>query len=624
MHYVILPPRYTVAGTEYTLPAVSDGVFADARFRVEEARETRGEGLLLLARTYTNVSGGPLSFQGALYVQTAFVPDHYVIPAVSYNGNPFGTDREPKGLSCDGAPWVFSYERTAIPACTVSENAAAFFSLFADVREASPLCACTLQRNADGTMTHGILFPNIERPLSYTAKNHYTAAYEPTLTLGAGERVTFRACLLSGAPRFPRFATAAVEDAAMRLFRPALPVPDREALRAATLAYLDTLSLAREDGGRLIAVGAGYDEAGNVVPYPNYEIGWCGQNAMIARLFLEEYARTGERRLFDNAVALLDTWTAAFCDNGLMYVYFGEIGQADRLADTCNLGYAGAELLRAYRLAREAGVERPLWREKALGIADFMLAHAPDGNFGRAWNVTTGEMVRDGGTVGAFLIPALLEAYAETGREDYLALARRAYAFYCGRDLDGFVCTAGALDSDCVDKETSFAMLTSALMLWEVTGERAYLDGAEKAAYYFCSFMFHYDVSYPADCEFTAYNWHTAGGTAVSVTHHHMDPWGVFCVESFLKLAAATGDPLWRTRADLMFANAAQCVALGDDFVVHGKRRPRGSQNEAYFHCRWCWYPDGDPKPGMFNDWLVGWPCAFRLHAIHAYDRAGV
>lgn len=619
MDYTILPPRYTINGTEYILPA-ADGGFADARFRVEETQERRADGLLLLTRTYTNLTGAPLVFQCALYVQTAFVPGHYVIPAVSYNGNPFGTDNEPKGLSRDGAAWVFSYQRTAIPACTVSENAERFFSLFAG--ETLPPCACCLQKNADGTMTHGILWPDIERPLTYSAKNHYTEASEPTMTIGAGERVTVIACLLSGVPRFLNFATAAVEDAAMRLFRPTLPPPDREALRSATLAYLDFLADEQPNGGRLIAVGAGYDEQGNVVPYRNYEIGWCGQNAMIARLYLEEYIRTGEKRLLTDAVAVLDTWMAAFCGNGLAYVHFGEIGQDDRLADTCNLGYAGAELLRAYRLARRCGVDRPLWRAAALGIADFMLTHAPDGNFGRAWNITTGEMARDGGTIGAFLIPALAEAYVESGRQDYLDLARRAYAFYLGRDLDGFVCTAGALDSDCVDKETSFALLTAGILLFEITGERTFLDGAEKAAYYFCSFMFHFDVCYPADCEFSAYHWHTAGSTAVSVTHHHLDPWGAFCVESFLKLAAATGNPLWRARADLMFANAAQCVALDDHTVIHGKRRPRGSQNEAYFHCRWNWSPDTEPKPGMFNDWLVGWPCAFRLHAIHAYDRA--
>lgn len=621
-NYTLLPPQYTLHGVTCTLPQ-QDGAFADANFRVTQTETTLCEGLVRLTRTFYNLSPAPVEFQCALFVRTAFRPNHYVIPCVSYNGNHFGADREPKDLTCEGKPWVFSYERTGIPSCTVSENAETFFALFAsDASAASLVSSCTLLKNSDGTMTHGIHYPNVERPKSYTRKNAYTEAYEPTLSLAAGESISFDAYLLTGKPAFRNFAVAQAEDAAMRLLHPALPpVRDYEPLRRASLSFIDTLTSVREDG-KLLAIGAGFNEEGKVVHYPRYEIGWCGQNALFARLLMEECARTGDRHLLATATEILDTWMHAFRENGLMYVYYEEIGKAHAIADTCNLGYAGAELLRCYRAARALGVERPLWREKALGIADFMLVHeSPVYGFGKAWEVESGNLIDERGTVGAFIIPALLEAYAETGKGAYLAAARRSYAFYLDRDLDHFVCTAGALDSDCVDKETSFAMLVAGLMLYETTKETPYLDAAKKAAYYFCSFLYHYDVRYPADCEFTRYNWHTAGGTSVSVTHHHMDPWGAFCVESFLRLGEITGDPLWQARADLMFANAVQCVAVDDTLIIHGKVRPLGSQNEAYFQCRWYWDTEKEPIPGMMNDWLVAWPCAFRLHAIHAYDK---
>ena len=46
---------------------------------------------------------------------------------------------------------------------------------------------------------------------------------------------------------------------------------------------------------------------------------------------------------------------------------------------------------------------------------------------------------------------------------------------------------------------------------------------------------------------------------------------------------------------------------------VYGLLRPVGSQNEAVFHCRWG-FDRG--KRGQLNNWLVAWPCAFRLSVL--------
>ena len=45
---------------------------------------------------------------------------------------------------------------------------------------------------------------------------------------------------------------------------------------------------------------------------------------------------------------------------------------------------------------------------------------------------------------------------------------------------------------------------------------------------------------------------------------------------------------------------------------VNGSVRPVGSQNEAFFNCRW----EHNAGELRFNDWLVAWPCAFRLETL--------
>ena len=66
-----------------------------------------------------------------------------------------------------------------------------------------------------------------------------------------------------------------------------------------------------------------------------------------------------------------------------------------------------------------------------------------------------------------------------------------------------------------------------------------------------------------------------------------------------------------------MFNAAVQVISDGTD-EVHGRVRPRGAQNEAYFQCRWWHGPTmtADTARGNANDWLVAWMCAFRLSAI--------
>ncbi len=217
--------------------------------------------------------------------------------------------------------------------------------------------------------------------------------------------------------------------------------------------------------------------------------------------------------------------------------------------------------------------------------------------------------------MGAFLLPALIEMYRFAGEERYLACAERAFAFYDERDLRVFQCTAGALDTDCVDKETVGPLVWAAVELSDLTGNEYYRDAALRGAYYFCSFLYGYRVPCPADSDFAIYGFSSCGATAVSVQHHHLDAWGVAMVPAFERLAQWTGDLRWHLRAKSMWDCYTACVAGEDDAYVHGRRRPAGSQNEGWMHCRWNSRQD-DPRPGGMNDWLVAWPGAFRLMTL--------
>ncbi|MBO5670611.1 MAG: hypothetical protein J6S41_03595, partial [Clostridia bacterium] len=345
-----------------------------------------------------------------------------------------------------------------------------------------------------------------------------------------------------------------------------------------------------------------------------FELAWCGQNILFCRMLIEDYIRFGHKDSLEDALEILDT-RVSLCTakSGLLAAQLRDYENLDAAsADTCNMGYGAYELLRTYQTLQKIGIDKPAYLAAARGFCDFFIEHYSESyGFGKQWRLD-GTCIDEGGSIGGFVIPALVKLYSMTKEEKYLALAETSMRFYMERDLEKFVCTAGALDTCCVDKETAFPFIVSGVMLYEVTQNKTYLDYAEMAAYYFTSWMFHYDPAYAADSEIREYDVTVKGLTSVSAQHHHLDMYAGIVVPYLRTLAELTGDEKWRIRADMMWRAVTQYIGDGE-LVIHGVTRPVGSQNEALFHCRWGF---GDGKRGQLNDWLVAWPCAFRLSVL--------
>ncbi|MBQ8369230.1 MAG: hypothetical protein IJY35_04570, partial [Clostridia bacterium] len=345
-----------------------------------------------------------------------------------------------------------------------------------------------------------------------------------------------------------------------------------------------------------------------------FELAWCGQNILFSRMLIEDWAQFGHRENLDAALEILDT-RAQLCtaENGLLAAQLRDYENLNAAsADTCNMGYGAYEFLRCWARLKELGIDRPAYFEAGKGLCDFFCENWSDEyGFGKQWRLD-GTLLDGGGTIGGFVICAFAKLYELTKDEKYLAMADKSLRFYMERDVDKFTCTAGALDTTCVDKETSQPFVISGILLYQLTGEKYYLTCAEKAAYYFTSWMYHYDPVYAPDSDKVKYGMSFKGLTSVSAQHHHLDPYAGLMVPYLCKLAELTGNEQWKIRAEMMERAVMQLIGDGER-KIHGVVRPVGSQNEAYFHCRWGFE---DKEKGVINDWLVAWPCAFRLSII--------
>ncbi|MBD3940192.1 hypothetical protein IF188_00575 [Microbacterium sp. NEAU-LLC] len=583
-------------------------------------------------------------------IETTFTPDYTMVPGISYDGNGWGDTPEYVGdRAADGTPWTWAWHRCTVPACTYSAATGQAVVLTGALDDA---VSCSLTREGD-VQRHSLLWPEVEGP-QVLHRHFWKDAYEGSME----PRRTFQAIIGGFAVDRPHLDYAPLLDFAFRYYGHAVREPfGPQRLYELSIAYTKFLWSKEADGFISINRGCGWHDditAFGKARISKYEIGWVGQSALLSLALLEEYLRSGDEDARDKALSVLDHWCRFALPNGMIRIKFSLSPEQDGVLesavekreqskqpgkelpyeeyhpefvtgadgkrifpiDACNLGGAAEHLLSAYELAERIDMPRPEYKRVALGICDFARREQkPNGQFAKAWN-PDGSVFREGGTVGCFLVPALLKAYEVTGEDEYLHSAMRAFDFYYGELLrDGYT-TAGALDTYCIDKESSSPLLISALRLYRLTGDRRFVEAAETTAWYLSTWMMHFTVQYPHGSLLHEVGIDTFGMTSVSTAHTAVDQYSLHDVLSFFELAEVTGDDQWRERALALWVGASQSISDGT-LAVRGRVRPAGSQDEAIFHTRW-----GRPVVTEFHpcEWLPAWPTAFRLEVLQTLE----
>ena len=618
----LLPPVCIENGEETIIPFAEEkdgcAVYRNADNEVTLCVKKNSDTLFYLHRTWKNTAETARSIRIAQRIMPLFESGRYLIPCVNVNGNEFGAGFEPKGLERDGKRWVFAYDRVSIPSCTLTENRDYACALFASAENTISLeSSCSIYKDEKGRFVQELSHPIAELPITYSSRDKYAEGYESFLTVAPRESISVGAYLSISIPRWENYGICDVLDTALSLYgnNENINSPTNKELWDRSIIFAKSL-ISDYKGNKGFIIGFLPDGNGGFSYRVDncFELAWCGQNILFSRMLIEDYIRFGHKDSLDDALEILDT-RVALCTakSGLLAAQLRDFENLDAAAaDTCNMGYGAYEFIRTYLTLKKIGIDKPAYLDAARGLCDFFVEHFSDNyGFGKKWRLS-GECLDEGGTIGGFVIPALVKMYEVTEDKKYLDLAERAMKLYMERDLDKFVSTAGALDTCCVDKETSFPFIVSGILLYETTKKEQYLEYAKKAAYYFTSWMFHYDPIYDASSEITEYNVTVKGLTSVSAQHHHLDMYAGIVVPYLRRLAELTGDENWRVRADMMWRAVTQYIGDGE-LQIHNVVRPIGSQNEALFHCRWGF---GAGKRGQLNDWLVAWPCAFRLSVL--------
>lgn len=544
--------------------------------------------------------------------------DFYMIPCVNYAGNSWGEGKEPKGMYRDGKPWRFAGHRSGVPAGMYGQNADVAAGLFAALDNPVGVSA-SLTKEA-GCLCMTLHFPEEESPVVYCARDCYEERPYRDKWKTEADKITLRAYLvLTG--RHAAYDYGFFLDAAWNLFSEIQePCLSREEVWRLGIEFVRKSAFFRQQGFTGFCMGLSWNGEAWEQKRDYLEIGWVGQNASLAVSLLYHSVLTKDEEAFAMGLEILDCWAErAPLSNGLFRCRFDRILQygenldnREERNDAANLYSVVVEYLEAYHLLKAVGTEREAYRDLALAVCDFAVSRQKkNGKLAKAW-YNDGVCSDEEGTVGCYLAEALCEGWKESGRREYLAAAKRAFAYYFDEYMTYGYTTAGALDTCCVDKESAIPLLRTALALYHATGQEDYVKAAEDVSYYLASWQYHYNVSFPENSVLGQIGYRTFGGTAVSVQHHHIDCYGLEICEAWKELAQLTGHGIWRERGEAVWKNSLQNISDGG-LVIKGQLRPAGSQDEGILQTRW------HTKKGDYfgvSEWLVTWNTAFRLKIL--------
>jgi hypothetical protein len=455
----------------------------------------------------------------------AYEPFFTMVPGCNYNGNGFGTFCEYDGDRYDGIPWRYASHRSTIPAMTHSEgcieNTDWSLSVFTVPNDNN---CCSIFKEDTGII-HRVSWPEEETPYTlqhYYYGNPYNATMEPR------GKFTVWIVFDKAQPRKQGYRRAF--DVAWELNRKERSLSlCRNEVEELGITYARILYTKEPDGFCGFNIGLSWDnklQSWQKRKSDKYEIGWCGQNAMLANALVWEGMRIKDIYLVEEGFSVLDSWIKyAYLPVKIVHSYY-DPGQ-DRYIEACNLGTAGLAFFEAEVLSSSLGRSSEIYHKTALEICDFALLHQDhDGCFARCWK-TDGTVAVKEGTVGAFLIPPLVLAYTKGCGEKYLTSAKKAYNYYYKELSEYGFTTAGALDIYSIDKESGIPILKSAIMLYKATKEKQWLEKAEYAAWYLSTWQYAYTIHFDSQSALTALCFDTHGGTMVSVVHMGMDPYAL-------------------------------------------------------------------------------------------------
>ncbi len=188
------------------------------------------------------------------------------------------------------------------------------------------------------------------------------------------------------------------------------------------------------------------------------------------------------------------------------------------------------------------------WSAGLLACADaFVGLWDQHRQLGQFVNVDTGQLVVGGSTAGAIVPAALALASREFKNEEHLRVAVAAGEHLHQRYVRAGLTCGGPADAlQCPDSESAAGLLESFLTLFEITGDKAWVERAVEVAHQLATWQLSYDFRFPAASTFARLDVQTTGAVVGNVQNKHAAPgFAYYSGDVLLRLYRATGQVLF-------------------------------------------------------------------------------
>ncbi|KRF44154.1 hypothetical protein [Paenibacillus sp. Soil787] len=211
--------------------------------------------------------------------------------------------------------------------------------------------------------------------------------------------------------------------------------------------------------------------------------------------------------------------------------------------------------------------------------------------FGQFIDTETGEIII-GGSASAGIAPAgLALAYQFFGEQKYLDTAEEAAIYYYDHFVKKGYTTGGPGEIlQCPDSESAFGLLESFVVLYEVIGEKKWLEKAVDMANQCFTWCVSYDFEFPKESTFGKLTMRSAGSVYANVQNKHGSP-GICTLsgDSLFKLYRYTGNLKYLELIQEISHNLTQYLSREDRPILasNGKAMPAGWMNERVEMSDW-------------------------------------
>lgn len=292
---------------------------------------------------------------------------------------------------------------------------------------------------------------------------------------------------------------------------------------------------------------------GDPNPY-NYQIGWGGIPVItFPELILETPERLRRVTLsFDSMLFKSQAKSGLFYAMNRNGKIFGD--EHGRLNVRTNIAmtrrsmevlYYGLMSLDLLRKRNHQDIIKPEWEQSLKKCADGLVkVWRKYRQFGQFINVDNLEMDVNGSTAGAFAAASLALASKYFNDPEYLLVAEASADYYYKRDfLKGYAGGGAAEILQSPDSEAPWDMVESCMTLYDVTGNKKWVELGKFAANMLSTWMVSYDYKFPEGSRMNMAGTHAAGSIFASSQNNHSAPgYYILSGDMMLKLYRATGD----------------------------------------------------------------------------------